>query len=217
MSEDVDESDEVDKDRTWQLVTAVILSFATLASAWSGYQASSWGAVYSDTSRSANGFLLAATKYQGTMNRQMTSDVLVFTSWFEAEVNGDAKLADQIVSRFRPHFVPAFDAWLAGQVGPDSSLPDGSPFDLPEYVIPAQLDADEAVAKAADAVSAADAAAATSERYVLSTVLFASVLFLAGIAVKLGRRRLIHAVVGLAGLMLLGAIAALTYLPMRFL
>ena len=68
-------------------------------------------------------------------------------------------------------------------------MPPGSPFDQPEYVLPSQVQAEAADLRALEALDAADFANEASSHYVLTSVLFASVLFLAGIASKLPNRK----------------------------
>lgn len=199
----------------WNLAAAVILSLATLVSAWCGFQASSWNGVFATESRAANSARLEAARQSDIADRQLSSDLLIFATWLEAEVKGDERLADEIALRFQPHFRPAFEAWLALPIGADGHLPDGTPFERPAYVLPTQAATEEASARAAAAVSAADEAGTHNNRYVLTTVLFASVLFLAGIAAKLSHRGMAHAVVVLAGLALTGAVATLVTLPVH--
>ena len=199
------------RDYRWSLAAAVILSLATLASAWCGYQAAVWSAVNSDQSRAANGARLDAARQSAIADRQMNSDVLLFTTWVGAEMSGQEQLADEVALRFLPHFVAAFEAWQALPVGQDGRLPDGSPFDRPEYVLPAQAAADQALVTAAAAIADADLAAANNQRYVLSTVLFASVLFLAGIADKLRNRPASHGVVVLADALVAERVRSLSH------
>lgn len=199
----------------WELLAAVVLSLATLASAWCGFQASSWGAVYSHESRTANSERFEAARQSETANRQISSDLLIFSTWLEATVNEQTVLAAEIEARFLPHFRPAFDAWVALPIENGMHVPAGTPFDRPEFVLSAQSEADAASARADDAVIAADDASATSARYVLNSVLFASVLFLAGIASKLYNKRLAHAVVVVAGCALLAALWLLVSSPVQ--
>ena len=77
-----------------------------------------------------------------------------------------------------------------------------------------QAAADEGNARAAAALGAADIAGAASSRYVLTSVLFASVLFLAGIAAKLSNPRLAHIVVAVAGVALVAALWLLLTAPL---
>lgn len=207
-------ADPAKREYAWSLVAAIVLSCATLASAWCGFQASSWGSVYSSESRTAASLRVEANRLEGIANRQMSNDVLLFTSWVEAEVTGEQQFADELALRFQPHFTAAFDVWLSGPVT-HGSLPDGSPFDLTEYVRPAQAEADETSALIGEATARADEASSHSGRYVLSTVLYASVLFLAGIASKLSHPRLTHAVVVVAGISLAGAVIVMALLPVK--
>ncbi len=200
------------RERPWSLAAAVILSLATLVSAWCGYQASVWNGVSSTQTREANAARLDSARHADVADRQLSSDLLIFAVWLEAEVTGAEQVADSVAERFLPHFRPAFEGWRAQPSTPGGRLPPGTPFDRPEYVLPTQAAADAAQQRAEVAVGAADAAGTWSSRYVLATVLFASVLFLAGIAAKLSPRAA-HLVVVLAGLTLVGAVASLVSVP----
>lgn len=201
----------------WQLAAAILLSLATLCSAWCSFQAASWSSVYSSEARYATSARIEAVRHSDEASRQTSSDLLIFATWLEAEVGANPALADSVAERFLPHFRPAFDAWLA--TAPTATggadLPPGSPFDQPEYRPPALADADAAYAQADAAGERADAAAGASNRYILTTVLYATVLFLAGIASKLAHPTISHAVVGLAGASLVGATGLLVTLPMQ--
>ncbi|MDQ2624416.1 MAG: hypothetical protein M3Y20_04560, partial [Actinomycetota bacterium] len=107
--------------------------------------------------------------------------------WLEAELEGRDVLASAVVGRFRPDFVPAFEAWRALGVGDE--LAPGSPFELAEYRLPESVEAERLSGAAEDASRRGADAGETSDRYVLTAVLFASVLFLAGIATKIATPR----------------------------
>lgn len=199
----------------WTLFAAVVLSMATLASAWCGFQAAGWGSAYSQHTRASNGERFEAARQSDVANRQLSSDLMIFSTWLEAEVRGDAALASEVQARFRPHFRPAFDAWRQGAVPAGARLPQGSPFDQAQYVLPTQAAADLANARAQTALDAADVASNASARYVLASVLFASVLFLAGIASRLADPQVSHAVVVVAAIALLGALWFMLSSPMR--
>ena len=212
MSRQAAEAGPVDTEYRWQLAAAILLSLATLASAWCSYQAASWSSVYSSESRSATSARIEAVRHSDEASRQTSSDLLIFATWLEAEVGNDPALADAVAERFLPHFEPAFDAWLA--TGTGDELPAGSPFERPEYRAPGLAAADAAYAEAEAAGARADDAAGTSNRFILTTVLYATVLFLAGIASKLAHPGISHAVVGLSGASLVGATVLLVTLPM---
>ena len=204
------------KEYRWSVLVAIMLSLATLASAWCGFQASTWSTLYAHETRAANGERFEAARQSDIADRQITNDVLIFSTWLEAEVNGNAPLAAEIYARFLPHFRPAFDAWRELPLEGGSALPPGAPFEQPEYVLPTQADADAASERALAAPDSAHNATATSARYILTSVLFASVLFLAGIASKLAYRRPARAVVGVAGVALVLAMPLLVTSPVRF-
>ena len=222
MNDDVPEPDTVPagtdspgRDDRWSLAAAIILSLATFASAWCGFQASAWGAVSTVESRAASTHRMEASRHSAIADRHTSTDVLLFTAWVEADISGQTQFADELAKRFLPHFTPAFDAWLA-QPAAQGQLPGGSPFDQDVYQPPTQALAEEANRLAGEAIERADEASAIGGRYVLATVLFASVLFLSGIASKLSQPRLARAVVLLAGITLIGALVTMLLLPIRF-
>ena len=194
------------RENQWSLASAIILSLATLAAAWCGFQAANWGSVYSVQSRTANGERFEEARLTDVANRQMISDLMIYSTWFEAEIAGDTDLADEIEARFLSHFKAAFEAWRNLPVEEGTQMQPGSPFNQPEYILPSQEEADAADLRALEALDAADVANEASGQYVLASVLFASVLFLAGIASKLPTRNTRHAVVGVAGVVLAAAL-----------
>ena len=62
MSRQAAEAGPVDTEYRWQLAAAILLSLATLASAWCSYQAASWSSVYSSESRSATSARIEAVR-----------------------------------------------------------------------------------------------------------------------------------------------------------
>jgi hypothetical protein len=119
----------------------------------------------------------------------------MFFEWADADQTGDSDLARFYEDRFRPEFLPAFDAWLASATTSEGSPP-GTPFALAEYRLAA---ADEA----AELDREAEATGATVRRnlqrstnYVLGVVLFSVALFFAGISTRMtgvGPRRVLLA------------------------
>lgn len=122
-----DKAAEDRREYRWNLMAAIILSLATLASAWCGFQASSWNSVYSTESRTANGARLESGRQSDIADRQLSSDLLIFTAWLQAEINGQTTVAHEVELRFRDHFRPAFEAWRAQPVTAGGHLPEGTP------------------------------------------------------------------------------------------
>ncbi len=199
----------------WAFVAALILSLATLASAWSGYEAARWGSEKAKWTNESTTALFDNTAQLSLANRHLSSDLLTFSVWLEAKISGDEPLATAVAERFRPDFLSAFEAWRAtGAV--DDDVPAGSPFDRSEYVLPQTVEAERLVALAEDAANRATEAGEVGDRYVLTAVLFASVLFLAGIATKMPSVRGTRLAVGLSVAMFLFASVVTFSLPISF-
>ena len=103
-----------------------------------------------------------------------------FLNWLDAEQSGDHALANDIHVRMRREFLPAFDAWLA--TAPAGSIPDGTPFELPEYRLAAEAESKRLENKAAVLFEDGNESNQVSDDFVLAAVLFASVLFFSGLA-----------------------------------
>ena len=196
----------------WDLAAAVILSLATLASAWSSYQAARWSTTYGKENRAAVQARFAATKESERAGRRQTIDVTTFSVWLEAWVRGNTEVADEIRERFRPELAVAFDEWFPP--GQDQSvLPPGTPFDLESYRSEADESMQRLLATAEERTATADEASQTGDTFILTAVLYASVLFFAGIATKLSDPRAEHLAVGLSGTMFVVATAVVLSLP----
>jgi hypothetical protein len=167
-----------------ELFATILLAAATVATAWSGYQASRWNGEQAKAFNKAGAKRVESTRADSLANSQTQIDVAVFSSWVDAIGHDEPALAAFYRRRFRPEFRPAVVAWEATKpfTNPDAPL---SPFRMPQYTLAARVQADRLEAEA-------DALAATgrtyvqrSTNYVLGVVLFASALFLAGISTKL--------------------------------
>ena len=79
-----------------------------------------------------------STRAANVANRQGQVDVALFTQWVDAYAREEDELSAFYRKRFRPEFVPAFDAWVATRPrkNPDAPL---SPFAMPEYVLAATM------------------------------------------------------------------------------
>jgi hypothetical protein len=195
-----------------EVVAAVLLSLAAVATAWSSYQASRWNGEQAKSYAAANAARVEANQHSGVANTQTQIDVATFTEWVDAHQHGDQELGDFYRTRFRPEFAPAFDAWIATKPfdNPDAPL---TPFAMPEYGLAerktaAQLDAS---AEVSAAQARTDIQRATN--YVLAVVLFAAVLFFAGISTKIANHRIRVAILGLGCVFFLLAAAWIATFP----
>jgi hypothetical protein len=170
-------------DERVEIVAAILLSLATVLSAWGAYQATRWSGEQANSYASSAALRAESVRHGSIASRQIQVDVATFVAWSNAKAGGDTKLTTFYENRFRAEFKPAFAAWLTGPLGP-SGLPVGTPFDLPEYQLAQQAESDKDLAEAEQDLTDAQSANQISDNFVLTAVLFASVLFFAGMAAR---------------------------------
>ena len=157
---------------------AVLMALATVATAWSGYQASRWNGEQATTGARANAARIESTRASGLADTQTQIDVATFTQWVDAYAQNETELATFYRRRFRAEFAPAVTAWIATRPLENEAAP-LTPFAMPQYHLAARDEAAQLEVRA-DALSAkvrTDVQRATN--YVLAVVLFAATLFFA--------------------------------------
>jgi hypothetical protein len=164
-----------------EIVITIILALATVATAWSGYQAARWGGVQSTKYSEAGALRVESPRASNTPGQLTQIDIGLFTNWVNAFATDNLKLADFYEQRFRPEFKPAFEAWIATEPRNNPGAPP-SPFSMPEYQVSLAEEAIQLEAEAARTFDEGKVANQTSDDYILNTVILASVLFLSGIA-----------------------------------
>ncbi|MBU4193541.1 MAG: hypothetical protein KKF66_00900 [Actinobacteria bacterium] len=167
-----------------EVVAAVLLALATVASAWSAYQASRWGGVEARNFAEANAKRVLAAEEADIAEQEFALDVEMFVNFANAHCKGEEKAMQYFENvLFRDEMKVAVEAWLATDPSNNPDAPD-TPFDMPEYQNK-NMEKSKALQKSADEKQeVATSAIEQSDRYVLFTVLFASVLFFAGISTK---------------------------------
>ena len=199
-------------ERRLELAAVLLLALTSLATAWCGYQAARWSGEQSQHYARASAARVKAGQAATQAGQLRIDDLLYFNEWLDARDAGDEQLAELYRRRFRPEFVPAFDAWLAQKPFTNPNAIPG-PLYMSEYRL-----AD--LAKSATLDAAADElyeegtkAKSYDDRYILATVFFAAVLFFAGISLRLDWRPLRVAVLGMACALLVGGIGFVLTLP----
>jgi hypothetical protein len=201
-------------ERRLEILSAVLLALATVATAWAAYQSRQWTGEQSQGYSHATASRIAVNRSAALANRQVQIDVATFIAWVDAHQEHRTDLARFYRTRFRDEFKPAFAAWLAARPFEDPSAP-RTPFATPEYRLQASAEAERLEARAAAASKVAAEANQRADNYMLAVVLFASSLFFAGISIKLGSVRVRAAVLGLGWVLFLGTAIWILTLPMR--
>jgi hypothetical protein len=199
------------RDRRVEMIAAILLSCATVFTAWSAYQATRWSGDQAGDYTTASALRTESVRASTLANRQVLIDVDTFLNWLDAQQQGDVQLADDLHSRMREEFLPAFDAWIASAA--DAEVPPGTPFALPEYRLAAEEQAKRLEARAAATFADGTEANETGDDFVLAAVLFASVLFFSGLAGTLDSLKPQVLLLSLAGLMLVGGAIIVVTLP----
>ena len=202
-----------DGGRNWQeLLVTVLLVVAALATSWSSYQATRWNGEQAAAAGRTNAIRIDAARADGLARTQTQVDVATFIAWADADLRGETEVADFYVDRFRDEFRPAYEAWIAEQPLTNTDAPT-TPFVMEEYQVAAKKQAEELDAAAEASAAEVRIDIQRSSNYVLTVVLYAIVLFFAGMSTRLSNRRL-RWVTTIAGtVVLVGALAWVATFP----
>lgn len=216
---------------TVELIATVVLAVAAIITAWSGFQSAKWSGEQAIAFSEASAARTESARASATAGQLVQIDVGMFIDWLSAIESEQRAGADVIApgrpyvadpatlhgflfARFRDEFVPAVEAWIAADPLVDPDAPK-SPFEMDEYRLEASERAGELLTTAEARAADAREANRISDQYVLTGVLFALVLFFAGISSKLrqSRNRSIMMLLAITGL--LGGIVVLLSLPIQ--
>jgi hypothetical protein len=186
-----------------EIYAAILMAFATIATAWASYQSARWDGIQALRYGQSGAARLESTRATARGDQLRTIDVTLFSQALDAYGAGDERLTRFYVERFRDEFRPAFDAWLATEPRTNPDAPP-SPFSLPEYQVAELLRADELVRAARALKEEALEANQRSDNYVLAVAVFAAALFFAGVGSRVASP---WARVALLGVATLGFVA----------
>jgi hypothetical protein len=199
-------------ERVMELIATLLLAIATLGIAWSGYQGARWNGEQAEQYSASNGARAHANRAATAGAQDRTQDLLNFNRWLEVMTEGNQELADLYQRRFRPEFLPAFEAWMASDPVHNPNA-ESSPLREPQYKV-ANLERASELDNQGDAhFDEARKATEHTDSYVLTTVFFATVLFFAGISMRFVWMRMRIAVLVLGTIFLVYAIVQVARLP----
>ena len=174
-----------DRTRTIEIISAVLLSLATVLAAWSAFQSAKWSGVQATRFSQASALRMESVRASTAAGGQEQVDVTLFAQWVNAYDAGNTRLADFYFERFRAEFKPAMTrGWPPSRCATRTHRPHRSPCRSTslrrrsgERTSPAPRDAPPGAQ-----------ANQNSDDYVLLTVLFASTLLFASLASKFTAR-----------------------------
>jgi hypothetical protein len=194
-----------------EIVEAILLAIVAIVTAWSGYQAAQWDGknalYYADSAKDRQ----LATRQTTRSGQELLYNASTFNSWGAATTSGDSKLAAFFVKRFTPDYRVAFDAWLKTDPAHNPKAPPGPSY-MPQYHNPSAAKGQQLDALATATFQKGNDARDNGDKYVRSTVLFATILFIVAISQRFKVRGVRRTMLSVAFVLLVyGAINVLTF------
>lgn len=207
---------EKDHQKKWiELISTILLSAATVLSAWCVYQSSQWsGEQYFriDDETSANQFRL---QYEVAGAQRKTAELQLFLEYSSAIADSNLNLAEFLYHRFPRSFKKAFNVWEKLDPYQNTDAP-SSPFTMKEYVIPELEEAKKYEAQAISFKKAANTSDKNSDNYVLLSLILSTVLFFSGMCGVTDSRRSQRILLGTASMIFVTALVFIITMPVVF-
>jgi hypothetical protein len=195
-----------------ELLVTILLVAAAVGTSWSSYQATRWNGEQALAASKTNATRIEAARVASRADAETQVDVATFIAWADADRRGEDDVADFYLDRFRPEFATAFDAWLKTDPMTNSSAPP-TPFKMPNYEVASEVEAERLDAAAGEGAEIVARNIQRASNYVLTVVLYAVVLFFAGMSTKLAGRRLRWLMIGTAYVLMAATIGWLATFP----
>ena len=184
LQKELDKSQNIKPGEHWtRKISAMLLALATICTAWSAYQAARWSGLQARYVGESFSAQLEISRLTNISSRKITIDVDLFVNYLNALNEKNQQFAEFLRQKFRPELQKATEAWLAMNPLQNPNAP-ASPFDLEIYSLPEERQIQALNKTAAESLTGSRQARQTGDNYILLTVLFASVLFFAGVGSK---------------------------------
>ena len=191
---------------------ALLLAFVVIATAWSGYQSALWDGRSAELYGTSSRIRIQATQNQTRGGQEQVYDGTTFNFWLREKLTGDARLARAYENRFRLEYRPAFRAWLATHPFTNPDAP-AAPIAMPQYRNALVTKGAAQNEHASEVFEAAASARETGDKYVRTTVLLATVLFLIAVSQRFRFFRLRIALLAVALAPLVVALSSIATYP----
>ena len=195
-----------------ELLSAAMLALATVATAWCGYQSALWNGEQIQHLANVSAADVRAVRFASAVDQKIGLHVGLFGQWAAADSTNNTILADFLFNHFPEPLKAASVAWLETDPYTNLKAP-ATPFNMPEYVLVENTALADWDARSAAESNAANKASGISNRYLLFTIIFASVLFFSGISGKFRSQVLDIAVLVLGVLAFLAGVIILFSTP----
>jgi hypothetical protein len=202
------------KGSLFEPMALVLLSLATVGTAWCSFQASSWGGAAAGFTNRSEAARDTAAIHQLQSSQMALLDVLLFSQYMNARGGSNEALARFYAERFRGEAKAAFNAWMAMRPFENPDAPP-HPFVTNFYRPLLLTEARGAEAESKRFWQQAGEAGRVSRGYVLITVLLACSLFCGGTAPRFERLSIRRGVLGVGLVAFVIAATRLVVLPIQ--
>ena len=199
--------------RLLETAATILLSVATIATAWCAYQSTVWASEQEFAMHEATILNREESALRNKALLNTIIDVEQFLEWANAYSTDNEVLANYMESTFSPEFDASFNAWLDLDPKNNKSAP-RHPFVMPQYILEDNVKADSVHQEYVNMMEAAVETNAHSEHFTLLTVILASVLFFGGITSNIQNVKTKLAMVIGSSVLLVGSIVWLASFPM---
>jgi hypothetical protein len=198
-----------------EVACAIILSLATTCSAWCAYQSKVWGDLQNSLDATANEKSQNAAEHRLMAGEVRGAEAMLILKIVEAKTEGKDQLAEFLSSRLFPHTQAALKAWWKADPFNNTNAP-RTPFQMEQYkqvmLEEAKLEDEQAKELHASAARANE----TANKYILLTVLFASVLFFGGVGGTFESPTVRRVMLGIAFVFFLSTLFVLSRVPIAW-
>lgn len=194
-----------------ELVIAILLSLATLTSTWCGYQSGQWGGQQSSQQAAADTAERKAAENTIVALQRRTQDGLLMHELWKAVRAGDLATELTIRAHMSTLLKNAVQASIDDGILTNPEAP--GPLEQPEYRLTEEVEAAAMRDQAKQLKAEAAAAGHAASKYVLLTIISASVLFFGGIGGTFTDRRIRVVLASVALLLFVVTVAMLLQLP----
>ncbi|MBU4176000.1 MAG: hypothetical protein KKB90_03765 [Actinobacteria bacterium] len=203
------------RDNWLVIVGAVLLSLATVATSWCAYQSARWSGVQTIQFAESNADRTKATTSYSIGAQTAAYDATITIELVKLYFDQDWEALEFISQHLaRKEYLPAIEAWANTNPIENPDAP-RTPLDMQEYNNEWLDTGDELMESSEKKTAQAKESNQKSDNYVLMTVMFASVLFFAGISSKFVAKWLQFFFLGFGGLLFITALTVMLTQPVH--
>jgi hypothetical protein len=192
-----------------ELVATLVLSAATVLTAWSAFESSKWSGLQATNFSRASATRTESLRYSTMAGQQEIVDSSTFTAWLQATEQGQTHLAALLARHFSPELRVAFDQWKS------SPHPPPTPFELGSYRPAGAAEAATLEQRASEQFHEATVDNQRSDNYVMLTVLTSVALFFGAVSSRFTRAQVQSPLVATAVVMFVVSLVLISTFPVK--